>query len=211
MTALGSLLLGVPLLFWLRQPYGVMRVRQLPKWALAGGLVALVLVLFPDILNMIASLLGRDATLTGRTDIWRIVLREAVDVIVGAGYQDFWQRPQPSAVMWEIFGHMNQAHNGYIETYLNGGVVGLLLLLLTAFYGLKELRRHILSGSGSFVVFLFAYLAVIMVYSWTEAIFNKISLLWFVTLLACLVDVDQSAASTNPDTLPANAPGHSPV
>jgi exopolysaccharide production protein ExoQ len=84
-------------------------------------------------LNNIGSVtraLGRDPTLTGRTEIWRLV-RESIASrpILGFGYGVFWEYSSQegsrirSAVGWEVPG----AHNGYMDLLLDVGFVGLLL------------------------------------------------------------------------------------
>src|SRR5262249_47647194 len=43
-----------------------------------------------DLNGQLASQLGRDPTLTGRTDIWNAVIREHTNPLVGVGYESFW-------------------------------------------------------------------------------------------------------------------------
>ena len=70
-----------------------------------------------------SSVVGRDATLTGRTDIWAELLPIAMQhPILGAGFGGFW-----TAKSSEIH-QVNESHNGYLEVLLDRGFVGLLLL-----------------------------------------------------------------------------------
>src|SRR5262249_326472 len=64
--------------------------------------------------------LGRNSSLTGRTDIWRIVLKFAVNPLFGAGYESFWLGKRLDQIARALnISLLNQAHNGYIEVYLN--------------------------------------------------------------------------------------------
>jgi len=76
-----------------------------------------------DLLGGISSLLGRDATLTGRTDIWGELTRYVWEApVLGFGFRSFWIDPPLSYAL-------NQAHNGYLDTLLHVGMAGLLLLV----------------------------------------------------------------------------------
>jgi O-antigen ligase len=83
-------------------------------------------------LDTVFSILGRDASLTGRTDIWPGVARAVGDrVVLGYGYDVFWasdgafQRYIPNTGGWRPF----HAHNGYLELALDLGLVGVVLFV----------------------------------------------------------------------------------
>jgi exopolysaccharide production protein ExoQ len=73
-----------------------------------------------------------DSSLTGRTVIWDFADSEiARSPLVGWGYQSFWLVPNSPAV-FEAPGwvkSMPNAHNGYIDTKLEMGYIGLAFLL----------------------------------------------------------------------------------
>ena len=78
-----------------------------------------------------------------------------------------------------------QAHNGYLELYLNLGLVGLVVLfgLLVSTY--NNVRRELLVDFD-YGRFRFAFLVLVIVYNVTEATFKSVDLVWFVFLLiAC--------------------------
>jgi O-antigen ligase len=74
-------------------------------------------------------MVGRDTTLTGRTNLWAELLREPINPLLGTGYQSFWPGPRTEYFWAKYSFHPNQAHNGYLETYLNGGFLGVCLLV----------------------------------------------------------------------------------
>jgi O-antigen ligase len=93
------------------------------------------------------ALLGRDATLTGRTSIWDTVLAMIADSpLLGHGYYaGTWAFARPR--LSEYFGPaISDAHNGYLSILLETGVVGLSLYLYSAlsvsFMGISQAKRE---------------------------------------------------------------------
>jgi O-antigen ligase len=86
--------------------------------------VAVMADVAPDALF---GLLGKDATLTGRTELWPYV----IDLIderpwIGWGYRSFWQQNNPLAVdLWNKLGWIiPESHNGLLDVLLDVGYVG---------------------------------------------------------------------------------------
>jgi exopolysaccharide production protein ExoQ len=110
---------------------------QLFRWRptlfklLAPGAFAAYLVL-TYALNMrgeLANAVGKDATLTDRTKIWAFLLHMNTNPVIGVGYQTFWIGARLEKFWREAgLGHLNEAHNGYLEVYLELGLVGLVLV-----------------------------------------------------------------------------------
>jgi len=72
---------------------------------------------------------GKSANLSDRTHIWEVLLSVPVNPLLGTGYQSFWLGPR---VQW-IWARLNgdnvlEAHNGYLQIYLELGLIGLFLL-----------------------------------------------------------------------------------
>jgi O-antigen ligase len=110
--------------------------------------------------------LGRDPTLSGRTNLWEL----AIELIgkrpwLGYGYQGFWQEGGGAAVIWKSEGYKPpHAHNGFINMTLDLGLIGLFLFLLllavTYFRGIIWLRlgkTTIELWSIFYVTFFFMY------------------------------------------------------
>ena len=100
-----------------------------------GAIVAILVVLAASWLmhnaDSAVSTLGRDPTLTGRSDIWSAVWPLALQHSwLGYGYGAFWQGMSgPSATVWAIVGFgPPHAHNGYLDVFVQVGGVGVLLL-----------------------------------------------------------------------------------
>ena len=133
----------------------------------------------------IASMVGRNGNLTGRTDLWKILLDMHTNPLLGTGYESFWLGPR-LAVVWEKFGSygINEAHNGYLEVYLSLGLIGLSLLCLFLIASYRSVSRALSSGSTTASLSL-ALWTVTVFYNVTEAAF-KIHPMWLVFLLGVI-------------------------
>lgn len=128
--------------------------------------------------------LGRDSTLTGRTDIWQAVIPMCPNALIGAGFESFWNTYGGNIRSLGTFASgINEAHNGYIEVYLNLGWIGVLLvasILVSAYLrAVGAFRRNPEIGS-----LMLAYVAAIAVYGITEAGFRILTPTWTFLLIA---------------------------
>ncbi len=85
-----------------------------------------------NLMNQLSYRLYGDSTFTGRTIIWDFASQEiGRSPLVGWGYQSFWLVPDsPSLEAPGWVKMMPNAHNGYYDTMLEMGYVGLALLLV---------------------------------------------------------------------------------
>ena len=98
-----------------------------------------------DIFGRISYILYGDSTLTGRTIIWDFAKYEiARRPLFGWGYQSFWLVGPDGPSIVDAPGWvktMPNAHNGYYDTMLEIGYVGLALLVIFIIATLHAVRR----------------------------------------------------------------------
>ena len=120
------------------------------RWCLltATGIafVTGIVATFTNRLDVFASILGRDPTLSGRTQIWDAVWR-AIELrpLEGQGLAGVWSNPtEPTATIWkELHFESAHAHSGYLDLLLQLGVVGALLFVVLVGSTVAQLaRRH---------------------------------------------------------------------
>ena len=143
------------------------------------GLVLASLLLFavPDLRRVVGESLGRDVTLTTRTDIWNAVLDLKTNPLVGTGFASVWLTPEGSALVREM-GGLPHSHNGYLETYLNTGLIGVVLLLAVLFVAGRNSIKEL--SDGAVVGNLFAALFLCgVIYNYTEVTFNNGNIVGF--------------------------------
>jgi O-antigen ligase len=99
--------------------------------------------------TLLLGLLDRDPSLTDRTLIWDI-LSPAIDAkfLKGYGFGAFWTSPdaEPFIARW---GYIGNAHSGYMETLLNGGIVQLVALIILFADALIKQYRAVLAGQSA--------------------------------------------------------------
>jgi exopolysaccharide production protein ExoQ len=186
-NALICLVLGVALMLAIRRSDANKKVfiRKLGTYIIILAIFSFLLSLIPGVLELFLESRGKDATFTGRTEVWADVLSIPNNILIGSGYQSFWLGPEIARLWIKYPFHPNQAHNGYIETYLNGGSIGLVLLLAMLFSAASKIKRKLLSHDPDrFILASFFFVGVI--YNWSEAMFDKLSPIWLVILLAVL-------------------------
>jgi len=205
LIAHGVILVMVLWLFWMADSMtslscfimagGVMimasQVRLARKQLVVHILVAVVvlvsaLALFLDASAGLVGSLGRDPTLTGRSAIWNAVLSLDHSPLLGTGYESFWlgKRLQEVLDLTKMKG-IQEAHNGYLEIYLNLGWVGITLLAVLIMAGYRNVitmfRRDPKAGG-----IRLAFFVVAVVYSFTEAGFKMLAPVWTCFLLAVM-------------------------
>jgi O-antigen ligase len=155
--------------------------------------IGATLVMLSGSVASVLHLIGRQSNLTGRTDIWAAVLQTASNPLVGAGYESFWLGPRVERVWSHLsqYMHVNEAHNGYLEVYLNLGWVGVCLI---AFILLKGYSRAVgtfrhYPAIGSLML---AYVVSGATYSVTEAGFRLLNPIWIFLLLATTLVPERS-------------------
>ncbi len=137
--------------------------------------------------SMVTNALGREENLTGRTDIWAAAIAAADNPIIGTGFESFWNTNVEKVARalpgyWEIH-NLVSAHNGYLEVYLNLGLVGVCLIariLISGYrHAIKTFQRDPELGS-----LILAYIAACTIYGITEAGFRLLAPSWIFLLLA---------------------------
>ena len=149
--------------------------------------------------------LGRNPTLTDRTEVWADLFEIEINPLLGAGFESFWVGHRREALWEKWWWKPTQAHNGYIETYINLGWVGVTLLgglIISVFHkGRAELLRDPDYGR-----FRLAVLLAVVTYNYTEAAFKGVHLVWTMFHLIAIDAVHPVAASEPAVRAPAVAP-----
>ena len=137
-----------------------------------------------DINATFAGAVGRDPTLTGRTFIWQTLLSMHTNPFLGTGYESFWLGPRLDWI-WRRCGPIGEAHNGYLEVYLNLGIIGLSLLVVFLISSYRNICRMLapFSSLGSLSLALWI---VLLFRNMTEASFRG-GLMWMTFLLGAIV------------------------
>ncbi len=198
--------LAVPILFVLIWLFALARQRSLARVFVTASLavigIACGLMLFADTSDFVA-LIGRDTTLTGRQEIWSVVLTKIMaHPWLGYGYSSFWlgMEGQSSADVWAILRWpVPHSHNGFLDLTEELGVVGLGLflvgLVVSARCGLYWAR----SQQAVIGLWPLAYLAFMVVFNLSEGSILRQDNLFWVLYIATSVFVVNEAKHLLPD------------
>jgi O-antigen ligase len=107
-----------------------------------GGARALALLFFAAMLSlpimfglypdMFLDILGKDQSLSGRTDLWPLVMYcIAQRPMLGWGLMAFWSPTNPAAyqISWTLGWPVPEAHNGLLEMLLEVGLLGTIFFI----------------------------------------------------------------------------------
>lgn len=154
---------------------GALALAAIPLWRLMRGqqrliiylLVALMFFLgiycvltFPESLFQV---LGRDATLTGRTHLWGILLPVIANrPILGYGYAAFWDGLKPEVLkVWIEAGRLVPvADNGYIDLWLSLGAIGVCLFMYVFVQAFRRAVEYMRAEPGFIGVWPVTYLCI---------------------------------------------------
>jgi exopolysaccharide production protein ExoQ len=184
MTSMLCLAVAALILLSHKLPFLKMR----PRFALFFFLGALPLIILlksvPDISDPLLRMVGRNPTLTNRTEIWQIVKDHPVNPLIGCGYLMYWDLNK-SVLLGQYYVTLKTIHNGYLEIYLDGGYLGLAaLFFMLICLGIRAARAF-LGGSG-FGRLLLAFFVVTLFFNLSESIYARRGPLWFSFLLVCI-------------------------
>lgn len=179
------LLFGVPPLMWSRRLVGIpLPVRVLLFGVPFSGFALVLYIIMPEMFDYrhALSMAGRDASFTGRGDIWALALE-----ISSARPWFGWSFDSHASVQRVLAIDVGQFHNGYLDVLVKGGLVGLFListLLALLIARLWRLRRV----KPTVAIVLGAVVMVILIHNITEASLGRgRSVLWILLLYSVLV------------------------
>jgi exopolysaccharide production protein ExoQ len=137
---------------------------------------------------------GRDATLTGRTGLWRDILENAAaHPLIGVGFGAFWVGP----IGYDLYPltnwsnvtpgwRPNEGHNGYLDVYNELGLIGMVLTAIVILVALVRISRQ-LETNLPVASLRLALLVSILLNNITESSLLKgTHCLWFLFLLCAL-------------------------
>lgn len=187
----GGLMLATGLRFFRNRPS---RVRALCLGIIVTGGVAML----SGGGSALSSSLGRGEGLSGRTDIWSAAIGASDSPILGTGFESFWNKNAHKVSRTLVskgfldMSNLVSAHDGYLEVYLDLGLVGLCLMVLILISGYRRagdaFRQNRELGG-----LILAYLITGIFYNISEAGFRLLSPSWIFLLLA-LVSANAVAA-----------------
>ena len=176
MTSLMCLFVSLGILFFSSRKISIKTPALIFTSALFFPMVYFFLDYTFDLYYVILEALGRDPTLTTRVPMWEFLLSMVKNPILGFGYESFWLGSRQELMIAE-FAIARQAHNGYLNIYLDLGLVGLgfvVLWFVTGFLKYGDMQISIIT----ITILRLAFFVAIALHNWTEASFYGINNVW---------------------------------
>ncbi len=202
MTSFTALVLAGGVMVLVSQRWLVSSVARVHM--LMGSTIALAAsTILLDAAGPLLSMLGRTSSFTGRTAIWYAVLAAHTNPLIGTGYESFWLGERIQFV-WDVSGqHIQQAHNGYLEIYINLGWIGVICLSALILFGYRNAVKTF-SRDPLFGRLVLGFFLAALIHNFSEAGFRMMNLVWFALLFAVSGgwDVQRTAALAAPAAAP---------
>jgi O-antigen ligase len=130
-----------------------------------------------DLAQPFGELFGKDATFSGRTDIWgQLFIQIGNHPFLGAGFNSFWTADNPEALMIskKLMWNVPNGHNGYIDLLNELGFIGFFLLITFLVFHFRDCARlstyNRPAASLHVVLMLYAILANLTETGWFHPI-----------------------------------------
>lgn len=196
-TSMVCLLVAIILLLMSRARFIANKPHSLVFMLMAFIPFFLILEEFIGLTDLVLDFLGRDENLTTRVPMWEFLMKIDINPLFGAGYQGFWLGERLETI-WGFTGRtINQAHNGYLEQYLNLGYIGVLFTGVIILSGLLKVRRQLTKDYPLGMLSL-CFIVSAILYNYTEASFYGINNMWLLLLFG-VMDIQNRKRPTLPD------------
>ena len=150
-------------------------------------------------LEVVAGLVGKDVSLTGRTRLWSLVIDEIPERFwFGSGAGAFWTDWfGPSHEIWIDFGgRLPHAHNALLEYMLELGVVGTSMFMIMFIRSVARATTYVRDVPGVIGLWPLTILTYPLVYSTTEVGVQGRTILWVAFILAVLTVANKGTSQT---------------
>jgi exopolysaccharide production protein ExoQ len=143
--------------------------------------------------DSVYSMLGRQSNLTGRTDFWPYIEQAVADrPVLGFGYDAFFRSSVGSDYLQEYVEQAGgwspyHAHNSFLQTELDAGYVGLVILIIVLATSFFRAISYFTRERGSAAIWPLAVIAFLTCGSYTETYYLNYNTLEWILLIAAIV------------------------
>lgn len=175
-TSYACMLFALSLFLISRHPFFILKPRNIIIFGIMTISFFGLVEFFFGIKDQLFALLGRRPDLTTRVPMWDYLMDMTVNPFLGAGYESFWLGNRLDLIV-SRWGIASQAHNGFLEMYLNMGIIGVIFIIAWIFSGIVKVSRYFLIDYP-YAILRLCLITVIALYNYTEATFFGPSSFW---------------------------------
>jgi exopolysaccharide production protein ExoQ len=151
------------------------KLRPSPAQAVAVFAITLLLVLAGAVYlqgeaDFVFASMGRDITLTGRTQLWELSSAAVLQrPLLGAGWDAFWSSSTADTIRHIIGWDAPHAHNGFLDISLNIGLIGLIIFLGALADFFRRAMRYGRQTGRQYRLWPLLFLSYMFFYLFTES------------------------------------------
>lgn len=154
----------------------------------------------------IFELLGKDTTLTGRTETWEMAWDNVLErPFFGYGYRVFWSDKSP-ARLGSVEGwrdKISHSHNTYLDLLLDLGFFGFMGFLIILCIFVSRISKILYSKKDSITIWMLAFVSYMVVVGITErTVLEQSDIVWAVFVLSTFFLSNESQRKTSPERSP---------
>jgi len=173
------------------------------------GMITLMfcgVILFNENSAILFRAIGKDASLTGRTELWPIILNMIWNrPLFGYGYGAFWVDTDNVTNVWFMAGwEAPNAHNGILDLCLNAGLIGIIFFMLSLWKTLRKsfvLLRYSTSSEGFWPLIFIACLVLSNLTETALMVQNDILWVLYVAIAYSVLIPDEEEIESPNDTI----------
>jgi exopolysaccharide production protein ExoQ len=143
------------------------------------GTVSLLLVANSEV---VLTALGKEPTLTGRTELWEAVWSRILErPWLGYGYEAFWTgwKGASAAVLEAVGWETPHAHNGVLDLWLSLGFIGVATFAVSFVAAVGRAIAAAQAGDSVYAIWPLVFLSFMLFYNMTEStILRQHSVFW---------------------------------
>lgn len=161
------------------------------------------IILFVDNLPFIASYMGRDLTLTGRTELWSVMFELIQEhPLLGYGFNGFWRDwdSDVTAYLWRTLQwECPYGHNGFMDLLAELGILGLAVFFLSLITAYIKGMRFLRITKNIEGLWTLMYLTFLLIYNLSEStLLATNSIFWILyvsTVFSMAIETEQAQYS----------------
>jgi len=190
-AAIAVFFIGVLVLFAVHRlrskPGEIIRFAKVGILVLAFVYLAMGVIAQKSLFATAVEASGRDMTLTGRTILWEDLIEiGSRNPIMGTGYGGFWIGNLTHNLWQKHFWRPRQGHNGYIDIFVDLGLLGVFGLAAVLYASLKTIFRTF-AHDFDYAQLRLAFFSMIVIHNIVESNLTiGTHQLWFIFLLAAI-------------------------
>lgn len=134
----------------------------------------------------IVAMASHSETFLGRMSLWSdLVGMSTASPLLGNGYDSFWLGPRLDHLWEENWWHPTEAHNGYVEVFLELGIIGL-IGYVSLFYKTLSRVTETLENDLDYGVLRGSYYLTALLYNISESGIKGLHPMWLIFLFVTI-------------------------